>query len=198
MNLERVDPHSTGYVNNARTWALWGQRQAIIEQGKRRMYKYGRIDNWAIVSYVSQGIQDYLLRLSISEMLSVYHSRYSVMRDSARSRHGRFRLSNLEQLRTDMLVLSLNVSSIGRDIIRFNERNYRYEYDARFTLQSAPWMKRMEEEHNLVARGMVDTNRKMAEDQAALLRQLQDDDEQYRNILSEAASLTNAVNFAGG
>jgi hypothetical protein len=183
MNLERVDPHATGYVNSARTWALWGNRQAIIDQNAQRMSKYGDVDNWAIVGFASQGMQDYLLRLSISEMLSVYHARYSALRDTARIRHGRFRLRNLEQLRTDILVLSLNVSLIERDITAFNRRNYRYEYDAMFTRDAAPWQKRINEKLGYPARDRVDTNREMASDQARLLEQLRADDEQYRNIL---------------
>jgi hypothetical protein len=99
MNLERVERgFGTTYVNGARTWALWGQRQAITDQARPRMTKYGQIDNWAIVAYAREAVQSYLLRLSISELLSVYHFQYASIRDNARQRHGRFRMKYLEEL----------------------------------------------------------------------------------------------------
>jgi hypothetical protein len=179
MSLERVK-HRFGYVNGARTWALWGQRQAIIDQARPRMTKYGQVDNWAIVSYVREAIQHYLLRLSISELLSVYHFQYACMRDKARQRHGRFRMRNLEELRTNLLALSLNVGLIERDIRNFNKRPWRSAYDAPFTLRSAPSMKRFEERSGGPVRAPRNTNDRMASDQAALLAQLKADDEHYR------------------
>lgn len=192
MNLERVERRYS-YVSGARTWALWGQRQAIIDQARPRMTKYGQIDNWAIVTYVREAIQGYLLRLSISELLSVYHFQYARMRDNARQRHGRFRMKNLEELRTNLLALSLNVGLIERDIRNFNKRQWHSAYDAPFTVPSAPRMRRFEERSGGPLRAPRNTNDRLASDQAALLAQLKADDEHYRDVLSEAASLTSSM-----
>ncbi|ORW43074.1 hypothetical protein AWB90_18115 [Mycobacterium paraense] len=192
MNLERVERRYS-YVNGARTWALWGQRQAIIDQARPRIRKYGRVDNWAIVSYVREAIQDYLLRLSISELLSVYHLQYARMRDDARQQHGRFRMKNLEELRTNLLALSLNVGLIERDISSFNRRRWRSAYDAPFIERSAPRMRRFEERSLAPLRAPRNTNDRMASDQAALLARLKADDEHYRDVVSEAASLTSSL-----
>jgi hypothetical protein len=56
----------------------------------------------------------------------------------------------------------------------------------RSTLRSAPSMRRFEERSG-------NTNDRMASDQAALLAQLKADDEHYRDVVSEAASLTSSM-----
>ena len=192
MNLERVE-RGYSYVDGARTWALWGQRQAIIDQARPRMTKYGQVDNWAIVSYVREAMQRYLLRLSISELLSVYHFQYARMRDNARQRHGRFRMKNLEELRTNLLALSLNVGLIERDITNFNKRPWHSAYDAPFTERSARRTRRFEERSGGPLRAPRNTNDRLASEQAALLAQLKADDEHYREVVSEAASLTSSM-----
>jgi hypothetical protein len=45
---------------------------------------------------------------------------------------GDFGMKNLEELRTNLLALSLNVGLIERDIRNFNKRPWRSAYDAPF------------------------------------------------------------------
>jgi hypothetical protein len=193
MNLEKAERGIGGYVNGARTWALWGQRQEVIDQARPRMQKYGQVDNWALVAYAGEALQSYLLRLSISELLSTFRIQYAHMRDEARQQHGRFRMKNLERLRTDLLALSLNVGSIERDILTFNKRPYHDAYDAPFTQTTTPRLRRFEASGFGPVRAPRNTNADMAEDQAEMLTQLQSDDKKYRDVLSEAASLNSSM-----
>jgi hypothetical protein len=193
MNLEKAERGIGSYVNGARTWALWGQRQEVIDQARPRMQKYGHVDNWALVTYAGEVLRSYLLRLSISELLSTFHIQYARMRDEARQQHGRFRMKNLERLRTDLLAMSFNIGSIERDIVTFNKRPYHYAYDAPFIQTTAPRLRRFEASGFGPMRAPRNTNAHMAEDQAERLTQLQSDDKKYRDVLSEAASLNSSM-----
>jgi hypothetical protein len=193
MNLEKAERGIGSHVNGARTWALWGQHQDVIDQARPRMRKYGRVDNWALVTYAGEALHSYLLRLSISELLSTFHIRYAHMRDAARQQHGRFRMKNLERLRTDLLALSLNIGSIERDILTFNKRPYHDSYDAPFTQTTTPSLRRFEASGFGPVRAPRNTNAHLAEDQAEMLTQLQSDDKKYRDVLSEAASLNSSM-----
>lgn len=57
MNLEKAERGIGSYVNGARTWALWGQRQEVIDQARPRMQKCGHVDNWALVTYAGEALQ---------------------------------------------------------------------------------------------------------------------------------------------
>ncbi|OBB15858.1 hypothetical protein A5662_06450 [Mycobacteriaceae bacterium 1482268.1] len=193
MNLERAERGIGSYVNGARTWALWGERQEVIDQARPRMQKYGHVDDWALVAYAGEALQSYLLRLSISELLSTFHIQYAHMRDQARQQHGRFRMKNLEGLRTDLLALSLNIGSIERDIVAFNKRLYHDTYDAPFIQTTTPRLRRLEARGFGRVRAPRNTNARMAEDQAEMLKQLRSDDKNLRDVLSEAASLNSSM-----
>lgn len=193
MNLEKAEDGVGSYVNGARTWALWGQRQEVIDQARPRMQKYGHVDNWALVTYAGEALQSYLLRLSISELLSTLHIQYAHMRDEARQQHERFRMKNLERLRSDLLALSLNIASIERDILTFNKHPYHYAYDAPFIQTTTPRLRRFQASGYGPVRAPRNTNAHMAEDQAEMLTQLQSDDKKYRDVLSETASLNSSM-----
>ncbi|BBY49471.1 hypothetical protein MARA_29390 [Mycolicibacterium arabiense] len=197
LNLERVEPFTVHYIDTRRTWALWGQRQSILDRGKHHFATYGEIDrwdNWPIVNYVREGLQNSLLRLSISEMLRVYHRLYATMRDGARSEHGRYSMKQLERLRGDLLTLSFNINSIGRDIKVFNDAKWLEDGDAQFTRRATPWVQTLD-----ALRGgqttvpAVEMSDELAAEQAETMKQLMDDDAQYRGILTATASLSSSM-----
>ncbi len=145
----------TGRVRQRRTWALWGERQ-----------ESAIADEWAIVDRVSGVVGDCLLRLSVSEPLCVYHSRYAQIRDRAPHRHGRLRMSHMREQRANLLVLSVNVRTTARANKQFNG-------------------------HRL--REPTATDRLMISDQDEMLAFLRADDEQFRDLLAAALSLTSSM-----
>jgi hypothetical protein len=197
LNLERTEPFTVHWIDTRRTWALWGQRQAIIDHGKHYFETYGEIDrwdNWPIVTYVREGIQNSLLRLSISEMLRVYRQLYATMRDGARSEHRRYSMKQLQRLRGDLLTLSFNVNSIGRDISVFNDAKWLEDGDAQFTRRATPWVQELDERRDgEMAIPTVEISDELAAEQAKTMKQLMDDDTQYRGILTATASLSSSM-----
>jgi hypothetical protein len=192
MNLERAARTSAGYVGGVRTWALWGQRQEIIDQ-TTDVDNRSVVDDPTTVNCVEAGVRNHLTRLALSELLSVYHARYANMRDSARNRHGLFHTKHLEELRTSLLVLSLNVGSLDRDIKEFNQHRLDSRDDWRFTALTAPGIRGAQEQEQLSPKAPVNTTELMVEEQSEMLRQLMLDDEQFRVLLSAAVSLTSSI-----
>ncbi|WP_155948847.1 hypothetical protein [Mycobacterium sp. URHB0044] len=182
MTLERAPRTSHSYVDGVRTWALWGQRHEIVDQAIDFDVR-SPDDEQAIVDYIGAGVRNHLTRLALSELLSVYHARYADMRDSARNRRGLFHTKHLEELRTSLLVLSLNVGSLERDIKEFNESGL-FSRDDSWCTVTAPWVS---------PQTPVNTTELMIKEQSEMLTQLVLDDEQFRVLLSAAVSLTSSI-----
>ncbi len=174
MELQRMPVTEGSYLEEARTWLLRAKRQAIIDQARSRGQKFAITDEWSIISYVGEAIGDYVLRVSISELLCAYHSQYAQIRDRAPRRRGSVRMKHMREQRANLLVLSVNVRTTERAITQFNERKRPPACD----LLSSPPM---------------DTDEHMASDQHQMLVQLRADDEQFRDLLSAAVSLTSSI-----
>jgi len=174
MDLPRMPAASGSYLEQTRTWLLRAQRQAFIDQAHPRMQNSAITDDWAIVRYVREAIGDYVLRLSISELLCAYHSHYAQIRDRAPRRRASVRMKHMREQRANLLVLSVNVRTTERAITQFNERKRPPACD----LLSCPPM---------------DTDEQIASDQGEMLVQLRADDEQFRDLLSAAVSLTSSI-----
>jgi hypothetical protein len=98
----------------------------------------------------------------------------------------------MEAQRTDLLSLSLNVSTIDRAIRGFNDSARRPPADAWFTWDTAPWIT-SEHEPDGQFREPMDAVERLACNQIEMLDELQAADEQYRNLLSVSASLTSSM-----
>lgn len=117
-----------------------------------------RTSDRAVTDDMRRAVRDHLVRLSISEQLTVYLARYSAIRDRAQSHRG-FRIAHIEAQRTNLLDLSLNISTIDRAVTGFNS----------------------------------DTGGRLVSGQTEMLERLRAADEQYRSLLTMAASLTSAM-----
>lgn len=166
MNLERTSPCRDRRPDAARTWTLWGDRRDI----DAALAPSTTTDDGTIVRCVARTSRDHLVRLAISEQLSVYLARYARMRDHAHSRAGFVRIKHLEDQRDNLLSLSLNISTIDRAVRAYNE-NYR---------------RRCASSHDIAAQ-------QLTTDQRDMLDQLKEADEQYRTILPVSASLASSM-----
>jgi hypothetical protein len=135
---------------------------------------------------VQDAIEDYFLRLSISEMLEVCQGRYASMRDAARQ-HGQ-----LDRLRASLLTLSVDMSSIDRDIRAYNERGWQRDY-AQFFFEDAPFLVAERDEHGSESRQSINMNEHLLNEQMGMLETLRAADNDYRGILTAAASLTSSL-----
>jgi hypothetical protein len=174
--LRRISRISGSQIDQMGTWALWGYDRAIIEYAARRPKAPAITEDWVLVDYVREAVGDYLLQLSISELLCLHHRRYMQIRDQAPRRRGRLRMSHIKEQRTNLLVLSLNVRTTERAIRHFNERERAHTHHLQSALDAPPGI-----------------DQQLATDQAKILELLKADDEQYREILAAALSLTSSM-----
>jgi len=214
MNLERADSTPGQYVDGRRTWALWGQRQAIEESIKKQLSgieiktsateqpvkvdigldSYGRDTDDAIARYIQDEVEYYLVGLSLSELLAVFSSRYSAIRDNAATRYRRFRImKHLKELRSDLVTTSMNVSSVEQDIRDFNNANSGFRSAPVFILRNTSAMQTRMKKLGWTQMEPIDTNARMSEERDKLLTSLASTDKRYREILTAAASLTSSM-----
>jgi hypothetical protein len=192
-----LEPASRRGMNLAfetsRTWGLWGKRDAILDSIAERIKYYGtgRSDS-SITHYVHRAIEDYFLRLSISELLTLCQSRHAALRDTARQRHGKFNMGHLRDLRSSILTLSLDVSSIAHDARTYHARSWRFDR-VQFVLQDAPWMVARHEQNGFPSLEPINLNERLFTEQMRTLETLVAADSDYRGILTAAASLTSSM-----
>lgn len=187
MTLGDRQIRSDSDMEDRRTWALWGNRSEIVDGLATTLtaHGYGHEDS-SIAHYVQEKIEDYLLRLSITEMLEVCETRYASMRDAARQ-HGR-----LERLRTSLLTLSIDMSSIDRDIRAYNAHGSQRDH-AQFFFEDSPYLVAEHAKHGGRSRASINMNERLLTDQTRMLDTLRAADNDYRGILTAAASLTSAL-----
>lgn len=184
MTYGERETGSDSEIEGRRTWALWGNRSEIGHGLESTLTAYGLDqDDSSIAHYVQRAIEDYFLRLSISEMLQVCDAQYASMRDAAHQ-HGR-----LERLRASLLTLSIDMSSIDRDIRAYNERGWRHDH-AQFFFEDSPYLVAEHAKHGAGQNRSINLNERLLTDQTRMLEALRAADNDYRGILTAAASLT--------
>ncbi len=193
MVLAAAEVFFDSEMETRRTWSMWGQRAAVTSVLESYRKSLGlRADDPSIVHYVLKVVEEYFLRLSISELLSVYQSRYSTVRDTARRTHSRFRMKFLKALRSNLVTLSLDLSSIDRDVRKFNRYGWAMD-DAQFVVQNAPYSAAQYLAHGIPVTEPVNLNKRIHRHQADMLETLAEVDRDYRGILTSAASLTSSM-----
>lgn len=187
MIIGERDIRSDSDMEDRRTWAIWGNRTEILGGLAQTLTAHGLGQGDSSIShYVQDAIEDYFLRLSISEMLDVCQGRYASMRDAARQ-HGQ-----LERLRANLLTLSVDMSSIDRDIRAYNERGWQRDY-AQFFFEEAPFLVAEHDARGVEPHESINMNEHLLNEQMGMLETLRAADNDYRGILTAAASLTSSL-----
>ncbi|HJT90681.1 MAG TPA: hypothetical protein VJ777_01890, partial [Mycobacterium sp.] len=183
----RTDKMMTPGIKSSRTYAMWAQRDAAV--AATRLDGYGSDPNRSLASRYSNEIEGVLTTLSISSLLSVLEADFARLRDTARASHRRFRVSTMERLRETFLTLSLDVTSVDRDLRHVWDRGPRPVEEAIFTMGWTHQFKQRAraERWRKLPTGTV--NEWAREDQRAELGRLCSMDRDYRDVLSTAASL---------
>ncbi|WP_018351929.1 hypothetical protein [Longispora albida] len=186
--LEQVEVGLCPAMNGERTWSLWGNTASVVTQAGS-LSAYGQDSAQAIASLAGKRTRNFFVQLAITELLELMERRYAAIRDQARVRHGKFKGKDIRRLREDLLTLSIDLSSIARDVQAFNARTWRDEGDCQFTLDESAAQARRTAEHGHKPFEAVDWNMDMAKRQGQHLDRLQTADRDYREILSTTVSL---------
>lgn len=174
-----------------RTWALWGQREAVVDSASH-LDMYGSDTDRAIAHRFGDAIESFLLSLSVSDMLQTVEAQYSLIRDHARIHHGRFSAKVTNDLRKQLLTLSIDISTAQRDLKSFWRARPRFEHEAEFTIEYAPrlWSDKSDEGRRL---GPIHMNTELRKRQTQWFKHLTAADRDYRDILSTVAALGASV-----
>jgi hypothetical protein len=183
--LEPVHLSLTPAIGTDRSWAFWGS-SSVAAAGAGPLDMYGSPQPWAIASHYSEGVESFLVTLSVSDLLGSLEERYSKIRDNAQAQHGRFRPRYLDQFRRQWLTLSLDVASTKRDLERDWASRPTFENEMEFTLDfDLPAVEGQESR----TYEPVHVNDSMRRHQREMLDALVASDSEYRDILSTVASL---------
>ncbi|WP_147457935.1 hypothetical protein [Micromonospora sp. BL1] len=186
--LSPVDGQLCRTLEGKRTWGLWGNRKVIAAIPG---YLEGRGDDVdrAIAHFTDGRIRSFSVLLAISGFLEIAESEYAKLRDSARARHHTFKANRLNYLRRSLLTLSLDLTSVARDVQDFWKRNWRDAHDIEFVVDRAPWIN---QEDQALGRERVEPiimNNELRERQQKWFDKLIEADRDYRDLLSTVAAL---------
>ncbi|GAS98593.1 uncharacterized protein RMCC_5558 [Mycolicibacterium canariasense] len=126
LAVNRADPGLCPSLGTSRSWALWGNRTEVA-QARTDLSMYGGEADTprAIGRAVSDDIRDFLIALSVTEMIDTLQSQYAKVRDTARRQPDSFSTRYLKVLRRTLLTLSIDVASCKVDVPAWWERAVR-------------------------------------------------------------------------
>jgi hypothetical protein len=192
--LSPPDPRMHESLGDTPTWTLWGNRDAILEALREdALLGFGDSRERAI-SYRVKYAYNIFVMLSVSEFLSISTKRYAAIRDSASIKHGKFKPAVLKELRKNLLTLSLNITTVRRDVAEFwKSPVWRWEGGAKFEYVATPWVKFQDANEGRKKTKSTSFNKAVREAHDKRFSQLAKADRDYRDILSTAASLGASV-----
>ncbi|MFV2125228.1 hypothetical protein ACFHWS_11855 [Micromonospora sp. LOL_013] len=191
MHLVPTSPSMARGISTHHTWALWGQRQAVADSATR-MTIYGNDPNQAIAHRYCDAIESLLVALAVSDWLETVEARYALIRDRARAQHGRFKVKVTNDLREQLLTLSIDVGTVQRDLERSWKSRPRFEGEAEFTIELSPRLRADSDR----ADEPLHMNTELRKRQKEWFEELRAADRDYRDILSTVASLGASVDAA--
>jgi hypothetical protein len=147
----------------------------------------------AIANYANGRIRNPLILLSISAYLDLIGAQYANLRDKARVEHGNFRARNLKPLRSSFLTLSLDLSSVVRDIQDYSALRSRIGGEAELFLRDSPWLVERLSRAGHAPREEINLSEQMMRSQVATAERMLAVDKDYRDILSTVSSLGSSV-----
>lgn len=169
------------------TWTLWGNMATVSRKlASSRAVMGGSTEQEA--SRQVDRFHDLLPLLAVAEYLSNADARYARLRDRASSRHGKFKARALRELRRSFLTLSLNVTSMRRDLAEFWRRRGPYVVSD-FKIHVAPRYKSRNRSAGRRTRKPILLDHALKKRLDDQFKRLTEADRDYREILSTVASL---------
>ncbi|WFE21924.1 hypothetical protein O7621_00575 [Solwaraspora sp. WMMD937] len=191
MHLVPTLPPMVRGISTDRTWALWGQRQAVTDIATH-LAGYGNDPNRAIAHRYRDEVESFLISLAVSDWLEMVEARYALIRDRARAQHGRFSAKVTDGLREQLLTLSIDVATLRRDLERSWKLRPRFEGEVEFSIEYSPRLRIISDS----AGESIHMNAELRRRQKEWFEELTAADRDYRDILSTVASLGASVDAA--
>lgn len=179
-----------------RTLALLGQLDATADAAGSHLEMYGTDIHRALAGRYSEPASDLLMSYAVSEFLAVAAARYARLRDSAKAHHDQFSAKAMKDLREHLLSLSLDVSTVRRDLEEVWSQKRLVARQTALTLDLAPHIRERDEAEGRKPFEPIDLREQMREEQVDGFRRLLEADADYRDILSTAASIGASLDSA--
>ena len=183
--LDPVSVTISPALQGERTWAIWGNSDVVaghLRDAEMQGSETGRV----IGGVVLKRARNFFILMAVSEMLDIMRENYADLRDSARGRHGDFKNKSIKLLRSSFLTLSLDLSSVARDMRGFHNPRWRYDSDADFYIHEIFWV---DGDPDFKKAEPISMGEILKERQSEDFEELTSADKDYRDILSTVASL---------
>lgn len=169
------------------TWSLWGKHGAVVEALGDLVYTGFGNDTKRAIAYRIQNMYPLLVMLAVSKFLDATALLYAQSRDQASTRHARFKPSRLQELRETLLTLSLDLTTVQRDIRVFWKDNAKKI--VRFEIEPSPRTKFNDARRGYERPSIESMNERMETEHKERFDLLVEIDRDYRDILATVASL---------
>jgi hypothetical protein len=111
-------------LRTSRSWALWGNRTAAATARPHLSMYNGDSDTPEALGHAADDeVRDMMLALSITELVKIMQEQYTTVRDTARKQHKSFSSRDLQNLRRQLLTLSIDLASLEVDVPSWWERH---------------------------------------------------------------------------
>lgn len=177
-------------LSGDRIWTLWGQHEAVVDAfGDSELLGSGR-DTKRAISYQVERLYDLFVMMAIKEFLDDNMVLYASSRDRARIMHKKFKPSRINQLRKSILTLSMNLTTVYKDVEKFWDSSSDIPV---VRLEWSPWTAFHDAKRGYKPPALGTLNNYLKTHQERQFEQLLEMDQHYRSILSTAASLGASV-----
>lgn len=186
--LSQPDMQGFDALSEDPTWTLWGNAATVAAGFASDREVFGNTTLAAVARQVNR-FHNLLPMLAVAEYLANAESMYARLRDHASTRHGKFKVDALRELRRSFLSLSLNIASMRRDVSGFWEHNAARGGISDYKIFTAPWFaerQRVAGHKGLKSRRFDKALRERIDQRFGDLLAA---DRDYRDILSTVASL---------
>ncbi len=191
-----LPPRAGSYpaMGEASTWSLWGKRDAVMKAlGDDALAGYGGDPNRAIAHRLVDRMYNLFVMLAVSDLLSVSAREQARIRDEAANKHGKFKPKALRSLRRSLLTLSLDLTTLRRDVRAFWERDWSWDGDPKFFFTPVGGSRRRNRKAGSDEETRTEFNASVRARQERDFARLVDSDRDLRDILSTVASLGASV-----
>ena len=186
--LSQPDMRGSDRLGDDPTWTLWGNATSVGRAFADERGLFGSSVEDAVVRNVDR-FHNLLPLLAVAEYLSNLGAKYARLRDRASTRHGKFKPRALRDLRRSLLTLSLNITSLRRDVSEFWEMTARWDGVSDFRIHVAPSYKARDRAAGRRTRNSTRLDKGLKEGLDRQFARLTEADRDYRDILSTVASL---------
>ena len=167
-------------------WGIAGEYSSVVDENERDGYGDKPYTPRAISHMFDDAARSFVLYLAIMRYLQEQRAVYSAARDLAAIRHRKFTIRRVRNLSEELLESGLDLPAMARDSRRLWSKRWRTWHGLKVV--SSPTKTSKREEFDLI--------KSFEEESAFQFKELLEEGENYRTVLSTAAALGSSTESA--